>query len=68
VALVLDQRTALVSPQFHVNFDPSFNTIKQDKFNSQLQFKAGFVAQRELKAPTTTEITANANKRQNNVQ
>jgi hypothetical protein len=68
VALVLDQRTALlVSPQFHVSFDRSFNTMKQDEFNSQWQIKAGSVAQRELKAPTTLE-TVNANKRQSNVQ
>jgi hypothetical protein len=68
VALVLDWRTALISPQFHISFDPSFHTIKQDKFDSQWQLKAGFIAQRELKTPITTEMTVNANKRQNDVQ
>jgi hypothetical protein len=51
VALVLDRRTALVSPQFHVSFDPSFHTVKQDTFDSQWQLKAGFVGQREPKRP-----------------
>jgi hypothetical protein len=35
VALVLDRQTALVSPQFHVRFDPSFHTCKQDEFDSK---------------------------------
>jgi hypothetical protein len=47
VALALDRQTALVIPQFHVTFDPSFHTCKQDKFDSKWQLKAGFVAQRE---------------------
>jgi hypothetical protein len=68
VALVLDQKTALVSPQFHISFDPSFNTIKQDEFDSQWQLKAGFIAQREIKTPETIKVTENANKQQNNVK
>ena len=28
VALILDRETGLVSPQFHVTFDPSFDTVK----------------------------------------
>jgi hypothetical protein len=47
VALVLSREIALVSPQFHINFDPSFHTVKQDDFDSKWQLKAGFVAQRE---------------------
>ncbi len=47
VALVLSRETALVSPQFHVGFDPSFHTVKQGDFDSRWQTKAGFVAQRE---------------------
>ena len=68
VALVLDQETALVSPQFHVTFDPSFQTIQQDENDSKWQLKAGFVAQRELKTPTTTAKTANDRKRPETVQ
>jgi hypothetical protein len=47
VALVLSRETALVSSQFHVAFDSSFHTVKQDEFDSQWQLKAGFVAQKE---------------------
>ena len=47
VALVLDRTTGLVSPQFHVAFDPSFDTVKDIISPSMWQAKAGFVAQRE---------------------
>jgi len=43
VALVLDRSTGLVSPQFHVAFDPSFHTVKQDSFDTLWQLKAGFL-------------------------
>jgi hypothetical protein len=56
VALALDRQTALVSPQFHVTFDPSFHTCKQDKFDSKWQLKAGFVAQREPEPKNTTKV------------
>jgi hypothetical protein len=55
VALVLSRETALVSPHFHVNFDPSFHMVKQDNFDSKCQLKAGFVVQRE---PTIKERKA----------
>jgi hypothetical protein len=42
-ALVFSLETGLVSPQFHVAFDPSFRTIKELKAKSQWQIKAGFV-------------------------
>ena len=48
VALVLDRDIGLVSPQFHVQFNPSFHTVQHDKFDSLWQIKAGFVSQREL--------------------
>lgn len=47
VALVLDRSTGLVSPQFHVTFDPSFRTVKDDKFNQLWQMKAGFLEARK---------------------
>jgi hypothetical protein len=45
VALVLSRETGLVSPQFHVAFDPSFRTVKDTTTKSQWQLKAGFVMQ-----------------------
>ena len=42
VALVLDRDTGLVSPQFHVKFDPLFHTTEQDKLKSNWQLKTGF--------------------------
>ena len=50
VALVLDRATGLVSPQFHVKFDPSFQSVKGDNQPYTWQMKAGLVSQRE-KAP-----------------
>jgi hypothetical protein len=60
VALVLDIETALVSPQFHVTFDPNFETVKGVKTISKWQNKAGFIGQQsktatKSKAPTTTD-------------
>jgi hypothetical protein len=59
VGLVLDRQTALVSPQFHVTFDPSFHTCKQDEFDSKWQLKAGFVAQREPEPKSKTKTAPN---------
>lgn len=57
VALVLNIETGLVSPQFHVKFDPSFHTVKQSpEMESLWQIKAGFVAQREP-IPDKTKTT-----------
>lgn len=36
-----------MSPQFHVQFDNSFHTAREDKLESQWQNKAGFLIQRE---------------------
>jgi hypothetical protein len=46
VALILDWRTGLVSPQFHIKFDPSFQTVKSDEFDFLWQLKTGFVGRR----------------------
>ena len=43
VALILDRTTGLVSPQFHVTFDKGFQTVKEDKFDTHWQAKAGFL-------------------------
>ena len=48
VALVLNLETGLVSPQFHVKLDSTFQTLREpgtDIPQSQWQIKAGFVAQ-----------------------
>ena len=43
VALVLSLETGLVSPQFHVKFDPSFHSVKHGlPLESKWQLKAGF--------------------------
>jgi hypothetical protein len=56
VTLVLDRATALVSPQFHITFGPSFHTCKQDALDSTWQLKAGFIAQRESTPPPKTTV------------
>jgi hypothetical protein len=65
VALVLDQNTGLVSPQFHVELDPSFHMVKEDNKNDSLwQLKAGFVSQREhIDSIAPKEATRQNNKR-----
>ncbi len=49
VVLVLSLETGLVSPQFHVRFDPSFHTVSQEKWTSKWQWKAGLTAQSDEK-------------------
>ena len=61
---MLDQNTGLVSPQFHLSFDPSFHTVKQDKLDFKWQLKAGLVTQREPNAlPKSAEAADNKSKR-----
>jgi hypothetical protein len=48
VALILSRETGLVSPQFHVAFDPTFHTVKDIVTTSQWQVKAGFVMQPDM--------------------
>jgi Reverse transcriptase (RNA-dependent DNA polymerase) len=49
VALVLSILTGLVSPQFHVKHDSTFNTVKEEKQDTPAPWmvKAGFVGVRE---------------------
>jgi hypothetical protein len=58
VALVLSLETGLVSPQFHIVFDPSFRTMHPDQSNqvpkSQWQKKCGFIGPK-----TRTEVQGN---------
>ena len=43
VALMLDRTTGLVSPQYHLTFDPRFYTVKKDEFYTHWKNKAGFL-------------------------
>jgi transposase InsO family protein len=65
VALVLSLDTGLVSPQFHVTFDPTFQTMRKHFNNtepsSQWQHKAGFLAEPTMAEPTTTVPTSQTN-------
>jgi len=56
VALVMDRDTALVSPQFHVAYDATFDTVKNIKTKSSWQLRAGFVTSQ--KEPTTKSTTS----------
>ena len=64
VSLVLSRDTGLVSPQFHVAFDPAFDTVKDMTTKSNWQLKAGFVSQREPQSPAknTTNVGSATNK------
>ncbi|KAI2494626.1 hypothetical protein MHU86_19904 [Fragilaria crotonensis] len=70
-SLVMDRDTALVSPQFHVAYDATFDTVKNVKTKSSWQLRAGFVtSQKELttKGATspssqTTSMTSSSRKR-----
>jgi hypothetical protein len=46
VVNVLSRTTGLVSPRFHVTFDPIFHTVKQDYYDALWQIKTGFVNQK----------------------
>jgi len=46
IALVLDRDTGLVSPQFHVIFDNEFETVMEDKYDSQWKLRSRFITQR----------------------
>jgi hypothetical protein len=56
VALVLNLSTGLVSPQFHITFDPTFQTIRKQFHDnppkSEWQTKAGFMSN-----PSTNEAS-----------
>ena len=61
VALVLNRDNGLCSPQFHVAFDPSFHTVKQDQFDCKWLVKANlFQTKKETKAKTTPTSDAPA--------
>ncbi|KAI2497837.1 hypothetical protein MHU86_16671 [Fragilaria crotonensis] len=61
VALVMDRDTALVSPQFHVAYDATFDTVRGIQTKSSWQLRAGFVSSQ--KEPTTKDTTSPPNQR-----
>jgi hypothetical protein len=67
VALVLNLTTGLVSPQFHVTFDPTFQTIRkqfhEDPPKLQWQIKAGFVSNPAIDISPSTSNSSNVNVR-----
>jgi uncharacterized protein with von Willebrand factor type A (vWA) domain len=56
----MDRDSALVSPQFHVAFDTTFNTVKGIRTRSSWQVKAGFVTTQKESEKRTTAPTAPA--------
>jgi hypothetical protein len=65
IALVLDPRTGLVSPQHNVRFDANFDTVTTCVSTSLWQEKAGFLSKRESKKPSpspTVEPATNKRK------
>ena len=68
MALVLNMETGLVSPQFHVSFDSSFATVRNQLATpvSKWQVKAEFVSQREqqVMAKGKEDVDSRKRKRQ----
>ena len=62
MALVLNLETGLVSPQFHVSFDPSFQTVKRTFEGLPLEIKwleaAGFTKKSTARSSTQREQKA----------
>ena len=48
--------------QFHVKYDPQFQTVKQDNFDSQWQIKAGFADDKSLSKMFTTATSKTSKK------
>jgi Reverse transcriptase (RNA-dependent DNA polymerase) len=64
IALVLNPETGLVSPQFHVQHDSSFDTVRQlysGDHQSKWQIKAGLVAPPNPREPERDETTTTKN-------
>ena len=67
VALVLNIKSGLVSPQFHVSFDPEFDTVSSNSGEPQWMIKAGMIkgsintkkAKRSRDTPGTRDAKAN---------
>ena len=62
IALVLNLQTGLVSPQFHIAFDPSFQTVKRTYEGLPLEIKwpraAGFFQNKRSQSTTQREASS----------
>ena len=58
IGLIMDRATGLVSPQFHVEFDKSFNTVKEDKFDTTWQAKTGLLNFSKMSKKATKKATS----------
>ena len=58
ISRVLDLTTGLVSPQFHVKHDPSFDVEQQQSFKSNWQTKARFMAKRKQQVRTENNLSS----------
>ena len=56
---ILSIKTGLVSPQFHVNFDDFFESIKWEEFmpRSELQYKVRLLRERRSSTPDLDRVT-----------
>ena len=55
VALVINIHTGYVSPQFHIKFDETFHTVRQEKWNATWLTSTGFL--KEIKRISPKEDT-----------
>jgi tRNA/tmRNA/rRNA uracil-C5-methylase (TrmA/RlmC/RlmD family) len=56
VARVLSLETGLVSPQFHVTFNSTFETVRQHPQPLESKWQIRFVTQRENRLATITQV------------
>jgi hypothetical protein len=57
----LDRQAGLISPQFHVKYDPLFHSVMQDTFDSKWQERAGFIKQEVAPKKKTIKQKASNN-------
>jgi len=63
-ALILNLETGMVSPQFHIRFDKTFETIRQNAPNHRWLAIAGFQSsKRSAMTPSIQDASASTNKR-----
>ena len=59
MGLILNQKTGLVSPQFHIKYDNNFDTVKELDMVEDWKIQAGFVAQRETRENESSNLEMN---------
>ena len=64
VALLLRRKTALVSPQFHIKFDNTFQTVKDINKESYWQTKSGFVSRVNKTIPLSSNKAKSSKKQE----